>query len=122
MLSATIRLGMETPEVAGMTLRQRVTRPQAAGAECNPGANALKAAHGYLSAEYATPKRAADAFGVDKQLANYYLRKLQAAGMKRVQPSPAAPASDPEPLNAQPQPQVDKRCIYEQAWVFAATV
>ena len=41
----------------------------------------MKAAYEYLAAEYDSPGMAAAKYGVDRQLVNYYVRKLVAAGV-----------------------------------------
>ena len=52
-----------------------------------PGKQALKAAHAYLEAHYDSPAAAALEHGVDRQLVNYYVRKLVAAGVPRSEAS-----------------------------------
>ena len=68
----------EAPPATDYSLRPRRTMDQPCTGHGAPGKQALQAAHAYLSGEYDSPALAAEAACVDRQLVNYYVRKLAA--------------------------------------------
>ena len=69
------------------TARARTPSPVQYSNQDPPGKQALKAAHAYLEAQFHSPAAAALQHGVDRQLVNYYVRKLVAAGVPRTEAS-----------------------------------
>ena len=95
--------------------RCRTPSPVLGESGYNPGQLALKAAHGYLEASHESPGAAAAEWGVDRQLVNYYVRKLVAQGVSRSETSadtPSTPASG--------EVAGDPHQMYREAWAFAA--
>ena len=48
-----------------------------------PGASAMRAAHAYLEGTFESPGQAAEAYGCQRQLVYYYVRKMANAGVTR---------------------------------------
>ena len=83
-----------------------------------PGKLALKAAHGYLEAQFESPAAAALQYGVDRQLVNYYVRKLVAAGVPRSEAS--AVSMTEKSTEEEHPPDEDPAEVYGSAWAYAA--
>ena len=100
------------------TARARTPSPVQYSNQDPPGKQALKAAHAYLEAQFDSPAAAALQHGVDRQLVNYYVRKLVAAGVPRSESSAAAVA--PRSIEREDLPDDDPAQVYRSAWAFAA--
>ena len=85
-----------------------------------PGASAMRAAHAYLEGTYDSPGAAADAYGCQRQLVNYYVRKMANAGVTR-STSASSEARElefnvEEETSAPPQ---DELAAYKEAYKYA---
>ena len=91
--------------------RSRAPSPVTGEGGSTPGQLALKAAYGYLEAAYESPAAAAAEYGVDRQLVNYYVRKLVAQGVSRSETS-----ADPPSTPAEVPCDGDPHQVYCDAW------
>ena len=93
---------MLPPESVRRSSRSRSPPAFAAQEYQAPGADGMKAAHQYLDGTFASPGESAIHWGVDRQLVNYYVRKLVAQGVPRSERSSDTPRS----LTPAPCPEV----------------
>ena len=80
----------------------------------------MRAAHAYLEGTYDSPGAAADAYGCQRQLVNYYVRKMANAGVTR-STSASSEARElefnvEEETSAPPQ---DELAAYKEAYKYA---
>ncbi|KAL1526897.1 hypothetical protein AB1Y20_015588 [Prymnesium parvum] len=121
---------LRTPSAAsgtGMQLRARATPTERLHGQESPGERAMKAALQYLQADFDSPAAAAQKWGVERQLVNYYIRKLSSQGMER---SERSETSEKSTRNSTQSPvdgldadtdaiTMDWDARYEKAWVYA---
>lgn len=122
------KLGMSEPgpspgeSAEGVRRSSRIRTPVATAApsQIGPGEPAMKAAYAYLEGDFESPQAAGDNYGASRQLVNYYVRKLSAAGVQRSEKSSesaTAPSTAPVIQEEQEEPAYQRWCC---AWAYAA--
>ena len=112
---------METPQGGGRPLRARPSSEARETGHEAPGHRALQAAHEYLDGTVESPGEAGEKHGVDRQLVNYYVRKLSKQGVVSSE-RPPVPVEAPACTLGQAESGASKRSVYEDAWRYAAAV